>query len=253
MDEEEVGPALRFEARKHLPFDPQGMIIDFQVIGRYPSERRLDVLLAAVSESHLERHVAPLRSVGLEADIVDATPLALTNAVAAGLEPTRDGHVVLDVGHQSSTLSIYLRGEAYFSRRLAFGGHSITRAISDAGRIPFDEAEEWKLAAGGPEPTHVLKWDSAEMHAVVEALRRELVDELRRSFVFYQTQGSLPDPLVLYLCGGTAQLPLLAERIGELLGSAVEVFEPPGNRAAPANARGGPQYAQAFGLSLRMR
>ena len=39
MDDEEVGPALRFEARKHLPFDPQGMVIDFQILGRYPTER----------------------------------------------------------------------------------------------------------------------------------------------------------------------------------------------------------------------
>src|SRR5262245_10566026 len=28
MAEEEVGQALRFESRKHLPFDPQGMVID---------------------------------------------------------------------------------------------------------------------------------------------------------------------------------------------------------------------------------
>src|SRR5262249_25033631 len=34
LDDSEVGPALRFEARKHLPFDPQGMIIDFQILGR---------------------------------------------------------------------------------------------------------------------------------------------------------------------------------------------------------------------------
>src|SRR5262245_11430225 len=33
MEDAEVGQALRFEARKHLPFDPQGMIIDYQIIG----------------------------------------------------------------------------------------------------------------------------------------------------------------------------------------------------------------------------
>ena len=43
MDEAEVGPALRFEARKHLPFDPLAMVIDFQVLGRYVSERRIEV------------------------------------------------------------------------------------------------------------------------------------------------------------------------------------------------------------------
>jgi type IV pilus assembly protein PilM len=41
LADEEVGPALRFEARKHLPFDLQSMVIDFQIVGRYLSERRL--------------------------------------------------------------------------------------------------------------------------------------------------------------------------------------------------------------------
>ncbi len=253
MDDDEVGQALRFEARKHLPFDPQDMIIDYQVLGRYTSERRLDVLLAAVSEARLQRHLEPLRAAGLEPDIVDATPLALTNALLAGLQSEAGGRVLLDIGHEASTLGIYQRGEVYFSRRLAFGGRSITQAIADAGRIPFEEAEEWKLAGGGPEPSHLLDWHTPEMQAVLDALRRDLVDELRRTFVYYQTQGHLPDPLVLHLCGGSAQLPLLAERLGELLGASVEVFEPPVDPAAAARRGGGPQFAQAYGLSLRVK
>src|SRR5262245_14035553 len=59
LDDSEVGPALRFEARKHLPFDPQSMIIDFQILGRYPTERKLDILLAAVAQDHAEQHMAP--------------------------------------------------------------------------------------------------------------------------------------------------------------------------------------------------
>ncbi|HET9325591.1 MAG TPA: pilus assembly protein PilM, partial [Candidatus Eisenbacteria bacterium] len=81
LDESEVGPALRFEARKHLPFDPQTMVIDFQILGRYPSERRVDLLLAAVPREHLERHLKPLGLLGIEPEVVDAAPLALANAV----------------------------------------------------------------------------------------------------------------------------------------------------------------------------
>src|SRR2546422_2195673 len=81
LDDDEVGPALRFEARKHLPFDPQGMVIDYQVLGRYASTKRIDVLLAAVSQERAERTLAPLRMLGADADIMDATALALTNAL----------------------------------------------------------------------------------------------------------------------------------------------------------------------------
>src|SRR5207245_2237455 len=46
MDDEDIPGALRFEARKHLPFDPATCLIDYQLLGRLPSERRLDILLA---------------------------------------------------------------------------------------------------------------------------------------------------------------------------------------------------------------
>src|SRR5881396_1243628 len=79
LEDREVQSALRFEARKHLPFDPQGMVIDYQVLGRYHSEKRLDVLLAAVSQERMSRLLASLQLLGMDADIVDAAPLALTN------------------------------------------------------------------------------------------------------------------------------------------------------------------------------
>src|SRR5689334_16559125 len=104
LDESEVGPALRFEARKHLPFDPQTMVIDFQILGRYPSERKLDILLAAVARDHLESHLEPLRLLGIDPEIVDAAPLALANAVAEDPDLDSEAHVLLDIGNNSSHL-----------------------------------------------------------------------------------------------------------------------------------------------------
>src|SRR2546426_2230812 len=148
LDDDEVGPALRFQARKHLPFDPQGMVIDYQVLGRYNSEKRLDVLLAAVSQDRLNRHLSALKTLGMDADIVDAAPLALTNALVHRANVERDAHVLLDIGHTASHLTLFQRGEPYFSRRLEFGGRHLTEAIMKGTRVPFDEAEEFKLAAG---------------------------------------------------------------------------------------------------------
>ncbi|MBI3538987.1 MAG: pilus assembly protein PilM, partial [Candidatus Eisenbacteria bacterium] len=152
LDDSEVGPALRFEARKHLPFDPVGMIIDFQIIGRYPTERKLDVLLAAVSQDHAEKHMEPLRMLGVDPDILDPTPLALSNAVVSRADVGTDARVLLDIGNASSHLTLFQRGEPFFTRRLDFGGRRLTRAIAEGTRVPFEEAEEWKLAAGADEP-----------------------------------------------------------------------------------------------------
>src|SRR5438477_235839 len=79
--------------------------------------------------------------------------------------------------------------------------------------VPFEEAEEWKLAAGSDEPAFRLDWSSREMQAISDCLRRDLVEELLRSFAFYRTIGRLPDPLRLWISGGSARLPGFAIRL----------------------------------------
>ena len=249
LDESEVGPALRFEARKHLPFDPQTMVIDYQVLGRYPSERKLDILLAAVARDHLERHMEPLRMLGLDPEIVDAAPLALANAVVQEADLGPDAHVLLDLGCSSSHLTIYQRGQPFFARRFDFGGRNLTRAIATDTRVPFAEAEEWKLAVGGDRPGLRVDWDTPEMQAIEECLRREMVEELIRSFAFYRTQAHLPGLPRIWVSGGTARLPGLSNRLGEMIGVPVVLFDPLGNGSA-GPGESGPQFAQAFGLTL---
>jgi type IV pilus assembly protein PilM len=253
MDEAEVGAALRFEARKHLPFDPQAMVIDHQLLGRHPAERRLDVLLAAVARDHLERHLAPLALLGVQADIVDATPLALTNAVSHAAGGDRGAHFLLDIGHLSSHLTLYQRGEPYFSRRLDIGGLHLTRAIAAEIKAPVEEAERWKLAAGSDSPGLRMDWSGRELKAVLEVLEKDLSVEVRRSLAFYRTLGHLPDPLRLLLSGGSARLPGIAERLANLLDFPVSVLDPFEELGGAARARvqGGPQFAQAVGLALR--
>ena len=254
LTDDEVGPALRFEARKHLPFDLQSMTIDFQILGRSMSEKRLDVLLAAVSHDRLQKQLAPLKSLGVDPDIVDAAPLALTNGILTALGSDREPVALLDFGFSSSHLMLYQKGEPYFSRRLDFGGRTLTQAIASGTRVPYEEAEEWKLSAGSDQPGFRVDWHSAEMEAIHDSLRRELVDDLRRSFAFYGTLGQLPENMRLWISGSTARLPGLSIRLGDLLGLPVALFNPleRGGTAPDGEiVSTGPQFALAYGLSTR--
>ena len=253
MDDDDVAGALRFEARKHLPFDPATCVLDYQVLGRYPSEKRLDLLLAAVPQHRLDRALAPLQLLGVEADIVDAAPLALSNALSKGAERDTEARVLLDIGHAGSWLTLYQRGSPFFSRRLDFGGSVVTQAIATATRVPFEEAEEWKLEAGADDTSLRVSPDSAEMQGVRDALHL-LGEELRRSFSYYRTLAPLPDPFSLWLAGSTARLPGIAGQLAELLDVPTFVFDPLDALGAEFRSvapPGGPQFAQAYGLALR--
>jgi type IV pilus assembly protein PilM len=250
MDESEVAGALRFEAKKHLPFDVQQMVLDHQVLGRHPVERRLDVLLATVSQQRLERMLAPLRELGIEADIVDAAPLALSNALTHwfGREPAGDGEVrlLLDLGHRGSWLTLRQKSQPFFARRLDWGGAQLTQAIAASLDGSLERADAWKLDAGSS-----LAQESPEAFAAVRALER-LTEEVRRSVAYYGTLAPLPANLTLHVCGGTTRLAGLTEQLSGQLGMPVAVFSPldTGESRLHAHA-GGPQYAQAYGLALR--
>jgi type IV pilus assembly protein PilM len=250
MDESEVAGALRYEARKHLPFDMDSLVLDHQVLGRNASERRLDVLLAAVSQARLERALAPLRELGIEAAIVDAAPLALANALAQSTvkDSAEDSGVrlLLNMGHRDSWMTLQHHGQPLFARRLDWGGARLTEAVAAALGCAPDRVDAWKLDSGAS--LAQASPEAAAARAEVEALG----EELRRSFAFYRTIAELPDTFTLRLSGGTARLAGLPEHLSDVAGVNVSTFSPLDvhERGARIQA-GGPQFAQAYGLALR--
>lgn len=251
MDESEVSGAIRFEARRHLPFEVQTMVLDHQVLARHPGERRLDVLLAAVSQQRLDRALAPLRELGIEANIVDAAPLALTNALAhaTGRDAVAESEVrlLLDLGHRGSWLTIRQKGLPFFARRLDWGGAQLSQAVASALGGALEAGEAWKhdpaasVAESGPE--------AAAARGAVE----RLAEEVRRSIAFYGTLTPVPDSLSLHVCGGMSRLAGLLARLEEQLGVPVSAFSPlEGGERGGRAAGGGPQYTQAYGLALRV-
>jgi len=202
--------------------------------------------------------------IGLDPDIIDAAPLALTNALFHQVPLRADPQVLLDIGHTTSHLILHQRSEPFFARRLDFGGRDLTTAIARGMKIPVEEAEEWKVTLGSNDPNFPVDWNLPELGFVLAALRYDLVEELRRSLAFYRTIGKLPESLTLWVSGGSARLPGLTERLHELLDCLVRVFDPmrsltgalvngaaKGPRAADAEPLRAPHFTQAVGLALR--
>lgn len=247
MEEAEVAGALRFEMRKHLPFDPQTLVLDHQVLSRNSSEKRLEVLLACVSQPRLDRTLAPLRELGVEAAIVDAAPLALSNALTQTLPRDvvgdADAHVLVDLGHRGSWLTLRPKGQPFFARQLDWGGQTLLQAMAASLSGGLEEAAAWLHA-----PESSLTQDHPAARAGREAVLR-LAEDIRRSWAFYGTQATLPEDLMVHVSGGCVRLSGLVEQLESGLGRRTRRFG-----ALEIGARQSqrePQFTQALGLAMR--
>ena len=85
-------------------------------------------------------------------------PEALLSAFVAsdGVEILRDGCAVLDMGSQTTTLSIFKGTEYLYNKVVPQGGYHITRVLEQAG-ISFATAEKLKCQFGCASPAQVEK------------------------------------------------------------------------------------------------
>ena len=151
-------------------------------------------------------------------------------------------------------------------RSIPIGGNALTSSVASVLNVPVEEAEEQKRYVDvSPDQQHA---DSvAGMVSAPDPARQvtlpfvdELIRELRRSIMYFQSQAAEAGMAVqverLILAGGGTQLPGLPEYLGERLGMEIRVLNPlEGPRANPTAAAQwsdrGPELAVAMGLALK--
>ena len=154
MPEDELFSSMTFEARKHIPMDGSDAIIDFQVFGPNPKEvDKIDVGLVACTKKVSNAHLDLLKEVGFTPGIVDADPIAITNAFGNANEFPEEGAIVLlDIGSVSSSLVVWGRKDQFFTRDIPIGGYANSENIQSfsENRERVDNADEMHRESSVP-------------------------------------------------------------------------------------------------------
>ncbi len=152
MTRAELAQTMQFEVERHIPFAASEVVMDFQPMippEQLPEDaQNMEVLLAVAQEDMINNHVEALLRAGLEPSVLDVEPLAACrslidiNADEGSYDHT---YALLNVGANTTDLSIVRRGILSFTRPVPTAGDQITQAIADAMGYEFHEAERLKL------------------------------------------------------------------------------------------------------------
>jgi len=227
--------SIRFEARRHVPFDVDQSEIQCQILDPAGTDEQMSVLLVAVRREVVEGRVEALQAAGLTPAIVDLVQFAnLRSQVYANSDPSIFDQTVglIHLGHSFTEMTMVYRGAFVFPRIVPIAGQNMDRAIMSALNLDAEEArrlKESQAVACTREELALLPEAQRQVSQIITPVLEEIVRDIQRSLNFLASQFQF-DPAKgavdrIVLSGGTARLRNLAQYLATALNTRVEVFD----------------------------
>jgi type IV pilus assembly protein PilM len=250
MGEGDAYDVVRWEAQQYVPFDIEGVELDFQVLDPDGEGLQMDVLLVAAKRELVETKLGLLADAGLEAAVVDVDAFALHNAFELNYPDAMRGVCALiNVGHEVTNVSVVQDGVPLLSRDLSIGTRKFREDLQRERGVTSDDAD--RLLQGFER--------SPDLEPFVQSRGDEIAVGVERAAAFLQTASRNAARIErVFCCGGGARIPGLTDVVGERLRIPVEVANPLQALEVRDGAFGplnvdevAPLLMQVIGLALR--
>lgn len=208
---------MRWEAEQHVPFDMEGVQLDFQILDPDGIDPEMAVLLVAAKREVVENRIGLLADAGLTPTIMDVDSFALHNAFERNYPDALTGFVALaHLGHETTHLILLQDGVPIMVRDIPFGSRRLRESLQREQRISAAEADD--IIQGRVAGANVREFmnDRAE----------ELALAIERAIAFLTAQSSGLQLGRLFLSGGGARVPGLSDALAARLSVRTEVANP---------------------------
>lgn len=244
LADKELDGAIRYEGSQVIAFDIDECYVDHCVIpsassapvaddekdeteeqddeqaveepAKTETQELMNILFVAARRESVDSKLGVLQEVGLEPRVVGVDALILLEALLQDEElPETVG--VINIGASSTSIGIVRDGTVPFVRDIDIAGNSYTQAIANALSVTLEEAEQMKIQEPERDP---------DATAAIGTVTRQLVGELSRSLMYYQSRGNGAKVESLFMCGGASGLPGLVDAISEMAGLPITRWSP---------------------------
>lgn len=214
MKPSELREVIRWEAEQHLPFDTASVELDFQILS---SGDPMDVLLVAAKRDLVHGATDIVSAAGLGLEVLDVDGFALGNALIHNHPEAADGIVmVADMGWETTTVVVVEEGIPAVTRDLHFGVRALCKTVQ----------RETGLETRALEAMIRGQRVSPDLQSVIEVAVDEMAVELERASAFLKTRPADLGLGRVYLSGGGARIPGLADALGRILSVETHVANP---------------------------
>lgn len=254
LSEEDMEVQVEAEAHQYIPFAIEDVVLDFAVIGpNASSPEDVDVLIAASRRGKVSERESLALEAGLKPTVMDIDTHAAHLACQRLIDKLPNGGenqviALIQIGSMAANMQVIRNGQVVYERDQAFGGAQLTHLIVRQYGFSHDEAESKKRNGDLPEDFESV---------VLEPFVENMASDVERALQFFFTSTPYSSADLVYLSGGSAALPGLAEAVANKTGIATEMLDPfKGMRMGSAVRqkklrREATSYLRACGLAMR--
>ena len=211
---QEIESSLPWEASKYIPLALDSVELKYQIKKINKEGKNSEVLLVAIDKECFQNHLNLLGRLNMQPWIIDANPLALTNAFLAFCRDKEEkNHVLIELGASSTTISIFRKRGFFFTRDISLGGNRFTQAIHENYQMDYSQAE-------------LFKKQGEISFEVTKPVFDKFLLEIRQSLLYYDTRTGNKGFEEIIITGGASQVVGLASFLQENLSLPVNYFRP---------------------------
>ena len=249
MSESDARDVIRWEAEQHVPFDIKSVELDFQILNPDDDGVRMEVLLVAAKRGLVDNKVGLLHEAGVSPNVIDVDAFALHNAFEFNYPDAMAGIVALvNIGHEVTNVNILEDGVPILTRDIPFGSRRVREDLQRERGLTSEQAER---VVQGREPVPGLD-------QVVESAADEVGVGIERAAAFLMTRQSGEGLGSIYVSGGGARIPGMAEALTRRMSVQTHLINPFERVPVDPEAGGGlnleeaaPMLLLSLGLALR--
>ena len=259
MAKEEIGKAVNYEARQHIPLPLSEVTLDWEVIESGVSDKgksKLKILLVAVPNEAINQYQTIAKLCNLRILSLEAEAFGLVRS----LIPVNENRTIaiVDIGAQTTTCSIIDKRVLISSNSFNISGGDLTERLIRSLSVDYPTAQKLKKEYGLREASSTTNSESLSVKNIrgtLIPLVDTILNEVKKiSLNFHQTENKEVKKFII--AGGASLMPGLREYFENCLKRETEIADPFSMISYPPVLKEtlkemGPAYAIAVGMALR--
>jgi type IV pilus assembly protein PilM len=254
MTEKELGGAVMFEARQHIPLPMESVTVDWQLAaGDFDKSKKLEITVAAIPNEIITRYRQIAAKAQLQVVLMEAEMFGLVRALIGPeeMQPV----CLIDIGAQSTVCSLVEKRILRYSHSFDRGGNYLINEF--IRRLPIERETAQNI--GRDHGLRLLSLIEPEIREKTKGLLRESLLPIFREIEmmlndYNRLTGSGAAKIIL--SGGAASIKEIKDQFSDYFKKEIKIADPFKEFGYSAGIEAcleeiGPSYAVAAGMALR--